>query len=250
LTPSAFAGSLHISVEQTDSTNLYARQLVAKQTLPEGTMITALYQTAGIGYAGAAWESEPGLNALISIVLYPEFLEARQNFFLTQAVSLAVCNAAEFLLEKKVYIKWPNDIVVKKKKLAGIKIETEIMGEVITNAVCGIGMNVNQEKFSAPHAISLSSFTGRKFLLQEVYQVISTQLAARYQQLKEGNIAALQKDYMKKLFAAGEETEFVVEGKKFTGRISGLTQHGKLIITSAEGVGSYAFKEIVFSDFA
>ncbi|HEX6782462.1 MAG TPA: biotin--[acetyl-CoA-carboxylase] ligase [Solirubrobacterales bacterium] len=137
-------GSPHRHYRSTDSTNTRARELAAAGA-PHGTVVTAGEQTAGRGRQGRTWTAPPNKALLYSAIVRP--LEDRHTM-LPLAVPLAVCEAAEDLnpdLECKV--KWPNDIHVEGRKLAGVLIEARPQDGW---AVIGIGLNLFIEESEFP----------------------------------------------------------------------------------------------------
>jgi BirA family biotin operon repressor/biotin-[acetyl-CoA-carboxylase] ligase len=150
-------GTPHRHFAQTDSTNTRARELAAAGA-PHGTVVTASEQTAGRGRQGRTWTAPPDKALLYSAIVRP--LEDH-HAMLPLAVPLAVCEAAEHLnpdLECKV--KWPNDILVNGRKLAGVLIEARPQTGW---AVLGIGLNlsIHQEEFPSDlRDRATSIFTG------------------------------------------------------------------------------------------
>lgn len=166
-----------MKVEQTDSTNSLMKELLAKGEWPEGeNFIYAGYQTAGRGQTGNGWESEADKNLLCSILLPPK----KNLFELNVAVSVAVLRTMKGygLPVTEVAIKWPNDIYWKDQKVAGILIETAIVGNEIKYAIAGIGVNVNQTewKTDAPNPISLKQIYGTDFVVDELMQRLYTEV--------------------------------------------------------------------------
>ena len=137
----------HIKLDSVDSTNNYA--LSMKGTLPfkEGLVVTANYQTSGNGQRGRFWEGWIGDNLLISVVIEPN-IPAKDQFSLSQCVALALYDFFT-LYSIDVSVKWPNDILVAKQKIAGILIQNILKGNKITHSVIGVGVNINQTKFKA-----------------------------------------------------------------------------------------------------
>ena len=136
-----FIGRNHIEVPSVNSTNEYAPTLLSKSKPPEGTVISTQDQYAGRGQIGSSWESQPGKNISLSIILYPIFLPIAQQFLLNQCISLAIFDLADKYFPKKTEIKWPNDIYVKGKKVAGILIQNTISGSqrcyIFSMPICG-----------------------------------------------------------------------------------------------------------------
>lgn len=127
-------------------------------------------QSRGRGQRGNSWSSSAGANLTFSVVLCPGFLETAQQFYLSKAVSLAVCDTVESF-GVRPQVKWPNDIYIDGRKVAGILIENDLAGNFLSRSVVGIGINVNQTEFdpALPNPTSLAvaaagSWTGRKFL--------------------------------------------------------------------------------------
>ena len=142
-----------IHISETNSTNNYLQTLCARQKVEELTTVVADFQTSGRGQRGNSWESEPLKNLLFSFVLFPDFLEARCQFLISQIISLAIKEELSTYTED-ISIKWPNDIYWKEKKICGILIENDLMGRNICQSIAGIGININQEEFYSPAPIS------------------------------------------------------------------------------------------------
>jgi BirA family biotin operon repressor/biotin-[acetyl-CoA-carboxylase] ligase len=144
-------GNPHRHFARTDSTNSRARELAAAGA-PHGTIVTAAEQTAGRGRQGRTWTAPPNKALLYSAIVRP--LE-EHHMMLPLAVPLAVCEAAEQLnpdLECKV--KWPNDVLVDGRKLAGVLIEARPQDGW---AVIGIGLNISISREEFPPELSDSA---------------------------------------------------------------------------------------------
>ncbi len=128
-------GAPHHQLEKTDSTNLRAREL-AEGGAPSGTVVTAAEQSAGRGRGGRVWSAPPGAALLYSAILRPLDLS---HLLLPLAVPLAVCTACEALARVRCEVKWPNDVWLDGRKLAGVLIEARPPEW----AVIGIGINLS-----------------------------------------------------------------------------------------------------------
>lgn len=126
-------------LETTDSTNERALELLAKGA-PEGSIVVADHQTTGRGRRGRSWESPPGSGLLFSLVLRPRSPEALE--ILTTALGVATAEAIEKTTGVAAQLKWPNDVTVAGRKLAGILVESRLSGGAIEGAVAGLGVNV------------------------------------------------------------------------------------------------------------
>lgn len=127
---------------EVDSTN----NVAADPVYVHGDLLRADCQTAGRGQQGNRWESQGGENALFTAVVEPTHRRVDEQFALSMATALAVCDsAARFSVEARV--KWPNDIYVGDRKLCGILIEHSISGPYLSRSVLGVGINVRQCDF-------------------------------------------------------------------------------------------------------
>ena len=131
----------------TDSTNEQAKRLATEGAL-HGTFVTADAQTSGKGRRGRSWESQGQTGIYMSLILKPEILPQNASM-LTLVTALSVSRAIKNVLGKSCipYIKWPNDIVINKKKICGILTEMELKQGKIAHIIVGIGINVNQKNF-------------------------------------------------------------------------------------------------------
>lgn len=145
-------------IKKTNSTNTLMRELIAQgERVP---FIRTDYQTAGRGQTGNGWESEEGKNLLCSIFIEKNIL-ATQQFDISVLVAVALHRLIISALpkEKAVTIKWPNDLYVGDKKIAGVLIETALMGTQVQWAIAGVGLNIYQTHWvsDAPNPTSLSN---------------------------------------------------------------------------------------------
>lgn len=131
---------LHVHRE-IPSTNDEAHRL-AEQGAPHGTVVVAESQTAGRGRRGRAWASPPGKGLALSVVLRPELPPQRASE-LSIVAAVAVCAAARDLGAVHAEVKWPNDVLCRGKKLAGLLAELRVQGDRVQHVVLGVGLNVN-----------------------------------------------------------------------------------------------------------
>jgi len=264
-----FLGKNCIEVEQTDSTNSYLAQLASQGSWLngrgafEGTAVIARHQLRGRGQRDASWESEPAKNLTLSILLYPDFLKPEEQFQLNKVVSLGV---AEFVADylyfsegskgEDVKIKWPNDIYVSDKKIAGILIENSVSGAKLLQSVVGIGININQEKFSAglPNPTSLKLITGNDFDLKECFEKLCSCVEKRYLQLRNTFLhpnhsrqEEIDHDYSENLYRFAEWARYKYKEATLKAQITGITKTGKLVLeTSEKRILECDFKDVSF----
>ena len=248
-----------IKIKETGSTNDWLKERSKNQFLSEGTTVAAEYQTAGKGQQGNRWESEAGKNIMCSLLLYPDFLPIHQNFLLSEVVALGVKDTVEQYI-RPIDIKWPNDIYYQNRKIAGILIENELTGQIISKSIVGIGLNVNQEQFSdaAPNAVSLKqilsknvtglrkpvTFINIDLLLEKMINAI----LFRYNTLKTGNSESITLAYHNSLYRKSGFYAFSDKNGSFKAQIERVADDGFLHLITEEGEKrSYAFKELLFS---
>jgi BirA family biotin operon repressor/biotin-[acetyl-CoA-carboxylase] ligase len=247
MSSTVFTGKVVREFESLASTNEFGHALIEKEKVVEGTVIRAAYQSGGKGYSGNSWESEAGKNLLVSIILKPVFLQPKRQFFLNQAISLAVAETVkEHVLAVDVKVKWPNDIFCDDRKVAGILIENSVQGNLILHSVVGIGLNVNQTVFSPvlKNVTSLRTETGNEFDLKTVLGILCEKIEYRYLQLKNNHIEEIQKDYMRELYRGEQECVFRSGGNRFNAKIAGLTAEGKLVLQLHDHHEVFGFKEV------
>lgn len=226
-----------IRLKEVDSTQNELKQRIVAKEASEGSLVVATSQSRGRGMLENAWESEPGANLLFSFMWVPDFLPVSSQFMLTKTVSLAMADfVASIVPEKKVRIKWPNDIYVDDRKIAGILIENSIMGGTFQYSVIGIGLNVNQCDFSPslPNPVSLCQLTSLPLRLDDCLEQICTMLKIRYSQLKSDH-STLNNDYLSALYRINTIADFHYQGKVITAKIFGVSEFGMLQLQQQDG---------------
>lgn len=234
-----FIGKNIIFLPEIHSTNSYAIDLLKNVNLPEGTVVHAAIQTHGKGQRGASWNAEPERNLTASIILKPGFLNIKNQFFLYQVVALACYDAMAEILDSSqidIKIKWPNDILVNRKKIAGILLENNIQNNQVNWCVAGIGINVNQESFGEGlSATSLKLITGTTYSIEYVLNLICGYLEKHYLALMNSKYAAIQQNYLSQLFGLNEIREFEIKGRVESLWVKGLGNTGLLVLEDHAG---------------
>lgn len=241
-----------IWVDATDSTNKEA--LRRSEELTDFTILAAEFQSEGRGQKGTSWESSKGTNLTFSLVLKPTMIKAENQFVISQIAAVGV---HQYLKNKGVdsKIKWPNDIYVGNKKIAGILIENFIEGDSLSESIVGIGLNLNQELFesNAPNPISLKKLTGEHYDLKEEMEKLAFYLYDIYIPFKNFNWGSISEKissiYHRNLYRFEELHKFqeTPSGEIFEGRIMGTDKNACIQIEKPNGtIVSYAFKEIKY----
>ncbi|MEL6588833.1 MAG: biotin--[acetyl-CoA-carboxylase] ligase [Bacteroidota bacterium] len=244
-----FTGQHWIRLQETISTNTHALQLLAEKPV-EGTLITAEFQSVGRGQKGNTWLAPPSVNLLMSLIYYPSFLPLSRMFSLSKAVSLGVLDAVKvYLPSANVRIKWPNDLLIDKHKVAGILIENQLEGSILKASVIGIGLNVNQQHFApelGDYPTSMRRYTEAALSREDVLQSSLETIEARYLQLKAKQQAQLDRDYYDHLYGYQEAIPMADEQGEFEGIIVGVDHQGKLAVQRGQKLHYYDFKELRF----
>ncbi len=229
-------GCQQIRLDSVDSTNNYTATLT-NGNVPEGTVVITREQTAGRGQRANSWVSESGKNLTVTYVLRPKFLRISDQFILNKAIALAVNKAIQhFVPHKDVQIKWPNDIFLQNKKVAGILLETSMQGGHIVSCLAGIGINVNQQHFQANsgNPISLIEVLGKELNLDDLLDVLSEYLEVFYLQLKSGKFGSIDASYNNLLWKKDEMHTFYQEGIPFNAKVKCVDEQGCLHVINEQ----------------
>lgn len=239
-------GKQIISLPSCHSTNDLMAQMSAKNQLFEGAIIITKHQTKGKGQRGNQWNSPEGKNLTFSIYLKPQFLKATQQFELNRMISLALLDVVKSLSnETKVFVKWPNDLIVNKKKVAGILIENSINQNGISESIIGIGLNVNQTDELLPTATSLAIQFEKEFDLEKILLDIVKRIEHYYFILRSGDFRFIHELYESKLFLKDKVAYYEDASGKFNGIIRNVYPDGVLEIEDESGIHKkYQFKEV------
>lgn len=244
-----FTGKNLIRLEQVSSTNSVLSEMLSNsKPLADGSVIMADEQLNGKGQQGSFWEASPGKNITLSLLYYPNFLTIDKQFYLSMAISLGVLDFLEELSIADISIKWPNDLYVKKNKIAGILIENSLMGNYLKSSIIGIGLNVNQEKFysDAPNPISIKQITGLNYDLNQIIPKLFHFIEIHYLQLKAGKFEFLKESYLSSLFRFNTLGSYKSNNVVFQGKIIDIETSGRLVLDVDNHKKSFDTKEIEF----
>lgn len=229
--------------ETIDSTNKKAAEL-AREGAAHGTLITADAQKAGMGRRGRNWSSEKDAGIYMSMLLRPE-IGADKASMITLVAALAVerviAKVCEDVVKKEATvvtdlprIKWPNDIVLNKKKICGILTEMALNGTEIDYVIIGIGINVNNKDFPEEISDTASSLflelgkeIDREMLITEVWK----QFAVYYELfMQTGDLSLLREEYEAVLINKGKKVKVLDPLGEYVGIAKGITNTGELIV--------------------
>jgi BirA family transcriptional regulator, biotin operon repressor / biotin---[acetyl-CoA-carboxylase] ligase len=212
----------------TDSTNERARELAAAGA-PGGTVVTADAQTAGRGRRGRPWEAPPGRALLYTAILRP--LDVC-HALLPLAAPVAVCEAVESLAPVRCEIKWPNDVWIEQRKVAGVLIEARASQW----AVIGVGVNVAIEPGELPLDLRWpATSVGHGVTVDELRGALNEKLAAWVAARRETTLRA----YRERDALGGRPVSWMDAGEARSGSAEGIDENGNLVVALAGG-GSVA----------
>ncbi len=192
------------------------------------------------------WFSERGQNLLVSFYFEPS-LAANRQFLFNQYFAVTTYQMISQYVEG-VTIKWPNDIYVQGKKLAGDLTEHTLAGDRIKYTIAGIGINLNQTWFpkGIPHPTSLWLETGKSYDMRLFLEAYHQRLCLAFERMHT-DVVSLQQEYLEHLYQLGEQHEYLLYGKPIRATICGVDPFGQLQLEDAVGrLYTCGFKEVVF----
>jgi len=234
--------------EEIASTNDEMNRLVKSNDLVEGSIIRTDYQHAGKGHAGNSWLSERGMNLLFSILLKPDFLTPEKAFHISRITSLSLHEIIDNQCDE-VMIKWPNDLLVRDQKIAGILIENMIVGHTISHSIIGIGLNINQTVFDPgiPAPTSLKAEKGCHIDMDPLLTAFRSSLERWYNTLIVGHEKKIMESYNQRLYQMGVTAYYQSAAGRFTAIIRDVLTSGELVMESGKGdILTFGFKEVEF----
>ena len=223
-------------LESTASTNDVAARL-AESGAEEGTVVVADTQTAGRGRHGRVWLSPPGAGLYVSIILRPAGEvsgEANPAALLTLAAGVAIAEAVRAVTGLPAEIKWPNDVLIGRRKLAGILAEAVVQGGTLQYIVLGFGLNLHPASYPAELASRVTSIEAetnrpadRALMLAEIVAA----MGERYVDLRAGRFDAILSAWRQ--FASslpGARVEWDSPAGIVRGRAEDIDRHGALLV--------------------
>ena len=203
---------------EVDSTNRAAMRL-ARSGAPEGLVVVADRQTAGRGRRGRTWEAAAGSSLLVSVLLRPDLPAGRLHL----AVALAALAASDACAQEAGFrpgLKWPNDLVVGDRKLAGVLAEVE--GDAV---VAGVGLNVAASAPWPEGAVAAEEIAGRALAVDALLDAFLSSLAAR-----SGDWPAVASAYRRACTTIGRAVRVELGDETFTGTAADVSDDGHLLV--------------------
>jgi BirA family biotin operon repressor/biotin-[acetyl-CoA-carboxylase] ligase len=231
------------------STNISLARMLKRADLEEGYLVYTDEQTGGVGQRNTFWESQPRKNLLFSFVIRPKKLELQKQFYLSIIVSLALVDLLKkHLPSSEVKIKWPNDIFIDDRKIAGVLIENAIQGSRFEWVIIGVGLNVNQEHFNIENnnPVSLKMILNKGFNRKHLLAEFEVFFAKRYAQLNNEDFEDLLSEYLNLMYRRDQWCTYYSKGIQFQGTILGIDQYGFLRMETSSGEKTFDVKEVEY----
>lgn len=219
-----------IILEEIDSTNEFAKRVI-KEGINDKVLIIAEEQTSGKGRMGRRWFSQKYANLLFSLILSPK-LDKKWTFSINMALAISLIEAIKEDYKIDAMIKWPNDIYIGNKKLAGILTELFLDLNIIKHMIIGMGINVNwapEDKTLLYPATSLAKEKGEYIDRETILISILTRFDNYYKKILTGEVKELYKKWNDNCMIIGKEIS-IVQDKEIRGVAVKIKEDGSLVI--------------------
>ena len=246
LMKSQYFGSHIIQIDRVSSTNNYAAKLLNQTKIPFGAVIMAQFQDDGRGQRGAVWQSKSGENLLFSAILDGSLMKECPPFYLSKCVAVSIKDTLSYFLKHKIHLKWPNDVLVERRKIAGVLIESQWKGNNLFSSIIGVGLNVNQTHFEYGFdATSMKLLSANDYDLKDVFQVLCAKLNFNFNRLLSKEYSDLQQDYLSSLYKYNEKTHFKIGDKLEEVVLKDVNENGMVSLEMLGGkIKEYDFSQV------
>lgn len=232
-------GKKRIFLPKTNSTNSYAIELLKNVKPDEGTLVYTDVQTEGRGQRGMVWKSDSACNLTFSVILLPTFLRTDNSYYLYKIAALACYDTLANFIDSSQFdikIKWPNDILVNRRKIGGILIENSLLDQTLQWSIMGVGLNINQHMAaSGLNATSMVELTKKKMNRMTVLDSFCAILETYYLNLKAGMFEEIDHAYFTKLFGVNEWCSVLIGVESHIVTIDRIHQNGLLVLKDKIG---------------
>ena len=241
-----FIGQNLISLKSVDSTNTFLLNLSNNEKIVEGTVVYAENQTKGRGQRNNLWISEDNKSLCLSILFYPK-IDLSHQFTFNKCIALALVSSLN-VLRVKSFIKWPNDIFVNDKKIAGVLIENSIREKKLQKSIVGIGINANNNCSEIESATSLKEVLNADIGMKKILLTLCQELE-KYYLLFKNDKKQIQDLYHSYLYKKDCLVNFTKEGNQFSAIIKEVDDFGQLILIEKGVEKAYSVGELSFNLF-
>lgn len=232
-----WCGKQVVCRKETTSTNDEAL-FMAEEGRDNGFLVVAEHQSSGKGRRGRVWESPRGTTVAMSLILKPDVIPSRAPM-ITLVMALSVADVLQKQTDLDVKIKWPNDVLVNKKKVCGILTEMKCEKNQVEHVVVGVGINVNVAEFPediANTATSLLIEKGNRFGRADLVISVMDHFEYYYEKfLQSGDLSELVDLYDGYLINKGAEVRVLDPKGEYVGVAEGINDFGELIVQKESG---------------
>jgi len=235
-----FLGKRVYYFDTIDTTQNFAMEIASKNN-ENGTVVISKKQTGGRGRMKRKWKSPAG-GIWMSIIIHPKF-DVSYATLVPIATSLALCIAIEKILKIKPELKWPNDVTLKGKKIAGVLIDTSIVSNEIENMVLGIGINFKIKPHELANAIKKTpNFYGVATLVKKnenalpLVQQFLYELENIFQLINSGHIKKIKNGWTKRSSTIGRSVSIITNEGNLNGKAVKIDSDGALIISKGKKI--------------
>jgi BirA family biotin operon repressor/biotin-[acetyl-CoA-carboxylase] ligase len=226
-----------MALEEVDSTQLWVKRL-AQEGAPEGTLVLAELQTAGRGRVDRRWVSPAGANLTFSLLLRPD-LPVERVFVITMILALSALDGIRQRTGLKAMIKWPNDLYLDGKKMAGILTEFSVTRGSLDYVIPGIGINVNWCPETGPDllypATSLRREAGREIDREDLLASVLLNFETYYLKTLHQDTEVLYRKWNEQSMVIGREVRVISGSETMEGKGLRIDRSGALIIQVPSG---------------
>jgi BirA family biotin operon repressor/biotin-[acetyl-CoA-carboxylase] ligase len=241
-----FIGQNLISLKSVDSTNTFLLNLSNNEKIVEGTVVHAENQIKGKGQRNNSWISDGGKSLCLSVLFYPK-LDLSHQFTFNKCIALALVSSLN-VLGVKSFIKWPNDIFVNDKKIAGVLIENSIREKKLQKSIVGIGINANNNCSDIESATSLKEVLNADIGMKELLSSLCQELE-KYYLIFRNDKNQIQDLYHSYLYKKDCLVNFTKEDYQFSAIVKEVDDFGRLILIEKGVEKAYSVGELSFNLF-
>ena len=225
-----------IVLDSVDSTNDYLKKL-GNEGCENGTVVAAREQTKGKGRLGRTWQSKKDDGIAFSVLLRPNVAPSEVSA-ITPLAGLAVCKAIREYTKLDCVIKWPNDIIVGRKKLVGILTEMSAEFDAVEYVITGIGINVDHTSFPEEIAFKATSLlleTGRHVDKNEFLACVVEHIENEFVKNNLELTSTALSEYTDLCATVGRSVTFQRGTRRISGMAVGVSEHGELKVMMSDG---------------
>lgn len=225
-----------IVLDSVNSTNDYLKKL-GNEGCENGTVVAAREQTRGKGRLGRTWQSKKDDGIAFSVLLRPNVAPSEVSA-ITPLAGLAVCKAIREYTKLDCVIKWPNDIIIGRKKLVGILTEMSAEFDAVEYVITGIGINVDHTSFPEEIAFKATSLlleTGRHIDKNEFLACVLEHLENEFVKNNLELTPTALSEYTELCATVGRSVTFQRGTRRISGMAVGVSEHGELKVMMSDG---------------